>query len=499
MTFSWFHPSSQRRVTPRPSGRPHAAAPLNAAARLLALQRSAGNRAVMAGLASKPAPMVLRDPGDGSGPETVTVTINWKRSPPKRYLQTVVDTNPPDWAADVYAKPRGAAETKLGSGNGTLEVTLVKNTIYNLRIVFTAMESPSDYYKNGSKKGWKAAAGTVKVTPGYNRWNKRFYEQSWTHQGLDPAKTGKITGTTMFGRSIHVNELVVPKVTATNAYFESAKLTDAERQEVKESIVSMGGFAKRTTSSGAYSNHSTGCAVDINAFGDTWQNEHFKKDNAGHASIMSLVQQVVGDDQDWKDYDPWLERDHDRILAASKRFNARFPLYLADLLDRALGRRWRSDQLPIGGPADQEPIGIINWLLSRLRDLTLESGLLMQIVTPDLISKAAKQAKKSGDSDLEQRLLRVKTHWSKIRAWVEGIVVYKREVNGKDWAYASEYERLADKPDIKGRLQGMVSLHPKLVESLREGGWSWLVDYRHNDQKDYMHFEDRDAQEALKA
>jgi len=499
VTFSWFGLPSRRRATPRPSSRPNADQPQDAVDRLLSLQRAAGNRAVTARLAVDAAPLVLRAPGGGSGPETVTVTITWKRSPPKTYLRTVVDAHPPDWAADVYAKPRGGTETKLGSGDGTLDVTLVKDTTYNLRIAFTAMEAPSDYYTNGSKKKWKAAAGTVKVTPGYNRWNQRFYEQSWTREGLDRTKTGKIARATMFGRSIQVNELVVPKVNAANAYFESAKLTDTEREEVKQSIVSMGGFAKRTTSSGAYSNHSTGCAVDINAFGSTWQNEHVKKDNAGHASIMSLVKQVVGDDADWKGYDPWLERDHDRILEASRRFNARFPPYLAGLLDRALGRRWRSDQLPVGGRADQEPSGIIDRLLHQLRDLTLESGLLVQIVTPELISKAAKRAKKSGESDLEKRLARVETHWSKIRAWVEGIVVYQREINGKDWAYASEYAQLADKPDIKGRLHGMVSLHPKLVECLREGGWSWLVDYRHNDQKDYMHFEDRDAQEALKA
>jgi hypothetical protein len=442
-------------------------------------------------------PSLQRDSGDG--PETVSVTINWRRNPPKTYLQTVVDTHPPDWAADVYAKPRGGKETKLGSGDGTFEATLVKDTRYTLRIAFTAMEAPADYYRDAKKTRWKAAAGTVKITPGYNRSNQRFYEQSWTNKGLDPDKTGDVTRATMFGRSVTVNQLVVPKVDATNAYFESAKLTDAEREQVKASIVTMGGYNKRTTSTGAYSNHSTGCAVDINASGDTWQNWHMKKSNAGHQAIMSLVQQVVGDDADWKDYDPWLERDPDRILAASERFNARFPRYLADLLDQALGRRWRTDQLPVGSAADQEPTGIIDWLLHQLRDLTLHSGLLVQIVKPDLLSKAAKQAESDGNTDLAKRLRRVEIHWSKIRAWVEGIVVEGRDKNGElVWSYASEYEQTDEKKAPMGRMQGMVSLHPKLVESLREGGWSWLVDYRHNDEKDYMHFEDHDAQEALK-
>lgn len=440
-------------------------------------------------------PLVSRDAEDEAASATVSVTISWKREPPKSYLQTVVDAHPPEWTADVYATVRGGKEVKLGTGEGTLTTTLTKDATYTLRIDFTAMEAPADYYRNAKKKKWKAVAGSVKLMPGYNRLNQRFYERSWAHEGLDPDKTGKVKSTTMFGRSVTVNELVQPKVDATNAYFESAKLTNAEREAIKKSLVSMGGYNKRTTSTGAYSNHSTGCAVDINAVSDTWQNWHLKKSNRDQKAMMSLVEQVVGDDADWKDYDPWTEQDHDRILAASQRFNARFPPYLADLLDQALGRRWRSDRLPVGGPADKEPASTMDWILQQIRNLTLESGLLVQIVTPGLLAKAAKQATKDGDADLAKRLKRVEAHWSKIRAWVEGIVVHGR-VNGElQWSYASEYEQKTDKPAAMGRVQGMVSLHPKLVECLREGGWTWLVDHT----KDYMHFEDRDAQKALEA
>ena len=42
----------------------------------------------------------------------------------------------------------------------------------------------------------------------------------------------------------------------------------------------------------------------------------------------------------------------------------------------------------------------------------------------------------------------------------------------------------------------MIPLHPKLVETLEAGGWTWLVDQ--TEAKDFMHFEDRAAFAALK-
>lgn len=467
-----------------------------AAARLIALQQSAGNRAVVARVC---VPVVLRIPGKETSAETVKVTVSWKRKPPKAYLQDVLDTYPPDWHADVYARRRGGGqEVSLGSGDGSLVVDLDKGQKYDLRVALTANDPPADYYTSAKLKKYVAAAEGVTVALGYNRWNQRFYEQSWENAGLDPTKTGEITPTSMFGRSVQVNELAEPTVAATNAYFEGARLTDTERQEVRDSIASMGGYAKRTTTSGAYSNHSTGCAVDINAHGDTWQNEHFKKDIRGHREVFSLVEAVVGDAGDWQGYDPWKERDADRILAASQRFNARFPGYLAGLLDDALGRGWRSQQLPLGADEESDP-GLMDRLLRVMRDATLESGQLVEIVTPELLRKAAARAKRDGKTEVRDRLNRIATHWTKLRAWVEGIVVYGRKIDGKAWAYTSEHEGKADKPAIKGRLQGMVSLHPKLVESLVAGGWTWLVDYRHDNQKDFMHFEDRSAQSALKS
>jgi hypothetical protein len=68
------------------------------------------------------------------------------------------------------------------------------------------------------------------------------------------------------------------------------------------------------------------------------------------------------------------------------------------------------------------------------------------------------------------------------------------------WSYASEHEtRVAagkEKREVKGELHGLISLHPKLVETLEAGGWTWLIDS--TEAKDFMHFEDRKAFEAIK-
>ena len=47
-----------------------------------------------------------------------------------------------------------------------------------------------------------------------------------------------------------------------------------------------------------------------------------------------------------------------------------------------------------------------------------------------------------------------------------------------------------------GELNGMIPLHPKLVETMEAGGWTWLIDQ--TEAKDFMHFEDRAAFAALK-
>ena len=52
----------------------------------------------------------------------------------------------------------------------------------------------------------------------------------------------------------------------------------------------MGGYARRTTSTGLFSNHSTGCAIDINYNMDTRQNHHFHtEDENPHLVFVETV------------------------------------------------------------------------------------------------------------------------------------------------------------------------------------------------------------------
>jgi hypothetical protein len=111
--------------------------------------------------------------------ETVTVTVRWNQTaPPKEYLKDAFDANPVSWKADVYVDGK-----KAGSGDGSLDLELVKGSKHDVRIVPTG----DDYYRAASKK-ITAEAGTKDIKLGYNRENRHFTDQSWEHEGLDATK-----------------------------------------------------------------------------------------------------------------------------------------------------------------------------------------------------------------------------------------------------------------------------------------------------------------------
>ena len=58
---------------------------------------------------------------------------------------------------------------------------------------------------------------------------------------------------TLLGFRITVNKLAQPTVKKTNDYFNSNKLTDADRAEIKASLLFIQGYNRRTTSTGAAS------------------------------------------------------------------------------------------------------------------------------------------------------------------------------------------------------------------------------------------------------
>ena len=104
---------------------------------------------------------------------------------------------------------------------------------------------------------------------------------------------------------------------------------------------------------------------------------------------------------------------------------------------------------------------------------------------------AAAVARKAGKAETARLLELTAADWHAVRGWIEGVAMYDAE----RWAYVSEHRaKVAAGRETRtpaGELHGMIALHPKLVETLEAGGWTWCVDTR--DAKAFMRFEDRGA------
>ena len=432
--------------------------------------------------APAPAPVVAK---------TGTVKISWVGDLKNAaQLQPVLDKNPADPAADIVAKKKTLA---TANSSATLELPPGKHV---LRVVPTA-KAPADYFRAGKatvvvKPGESV---TVVVTLGFNRENARFTERTWEVEGLDITKVNDVTSATLFGVRVigGLNKLTNAKVAAANAWFDDDKnVTPADREVARASLISVVGQVKRAQSRGTYSNHSTGVAIDINPNEETLQNAHLKKSTGSHAKAVSVFNTVVsqakattagGKVDEFKDFDLWKTKDRDKQLAASARFNALFPDYLLGLVTAA-------DTAPaatVAKPADGKPA----------EAPTAASVMTLTAAELKALAKKATAAKKP---DVAAALEKIATNWTAIRAWVGGYV-YTDKKHRKGMLRADfEAAKAKDKKlQSYGELTGMISLHPAVVKALTEGGWSWLVDYKHNNEKDFMHFEDRQAQKDLKA
>ena len=444
---------------------------------LMRLASYAGNHAI--------ARLLARDAAPAAPPvaaETVAMTLRWDQTaPPREYLKDAFDDHPVDWKADVYVDGK-----KAGSGDGSLEVKLVEGSKHKVRIVPTPAAAGDDFYLPVTRDV-TVKEGTVDVALAYNRSNRWFTDASWEQVGIDPAKAADMTTATMLGTSIQVNKQVLPTVKKTNDYFASSKLTDAERAEVTASIVSMGGYNRRTTSKGAFSNHSIGCAVDINPLIATGQNDHVLKENAAHKRRMELFQHVVRRESSFSAFDVWAEKDSKRWLEANRLFNVHFPLFLAELLDDVKG----GDSNTVFA----EWAEAFDWIAGTTR---LVGKAMVSALDTAKLETAAKAAKKAGKTETAKWLERLKADWRPVRAWIDGVVVYGH--GDDDYGYQSDHEANVaagkEKRAPLGEMHGMIPLHPKLVETMQAGGWTWLVDQ--TEAKDFMHFEDRAAFAALK-
>jgi hypothetical protein len=221
----------------------------------------------------------------------------------------------------------------------------------------------------------------------------------------------------------------------------------------------------------------------------THQNHHWKKSSkvkqtGGDVRLMNTFTKVVRRESGWDKWDPWAETDAADWLKANDLFTKHFPAYFAALLDDALGGTANKTVADIGEAFD--------WLGGR----DIAGEVLVSKHDKKSLQAAAKQAKKAKKTATAEELTNLAADWGSIRAWIEGIVIYK---DGK-WAYKADHEKAVaagkEKRTVKGELEGMIPLHPKLVETMIAGGWSWLIDQQH--AKDLMHFEDRAAMQQLK-
>lgn len=360
------------------------------------------------------------------------------------------------------ADPDGAA----GAPGAQLSTTLKADRHDRYRIVVEpTAQAPDNRYQRTSKEIVVKAEDTSKsvaVKLEVNRWNLKNVDDAWEKKNIDPARAADTVQTTLFGRKITVNRLVLPRVQRTDELFRA--LPEATQAEIVASIAIMGGYARRTTVDGTFSNHSTGCAIDINYNMDTRQNFHFH--DKEHEEHLAFVEAVVKSDPVHAGF--FINRHKgQKQLEASRVFNRQFPRYVLGLLDMEVPAELDQAEVAV--------LGLANPFLSpeQLQAFTSASQLFAQVRVADL--QAA--LKKTTDSTKKTKLRQVIKYWSLSRAWIEGRNVY-------------------DEVDKKNKkLVGMIPLHEELLRIFLDAGWSWGGDWRLG--KDYMHFEDEQAARSL--
>ena len=148
------------------------------------------------------------------------MTLRWDQTaPPREYLEDAFDDHPVNWKADVYVDGK-----KAGSGDGSLEVKLVKGSKHKVRIVPTPAAADDNFYlsvtreAHGQGRHGRRRARLQPLEPAVHR-------RQLGARGIDPAKAADMTTATDARKSVQVNKQVLPTVKKTNDYFASNKLT----------------------------------------------------------------------------------------------------------------------------------------------------------------------------------------------------------------------------------------------------------------------------------
>lgn len=366
-------------------------------------------------------------------------------------------------------------KTKLASGSGQNSLDLTADFEDHVYIEVTPTNAaPDDRYKRTSKtisleENQTSLSTSLKLN--VNRWNLKNVDDVWEEKDIDPDKAAKVKRYSMLGHKIQLNEAVEPRVNQTNTAF--AALPPKTQKEITDSIIIIGGYAKRTTSRGSFSNHSIGCSFDVNYNMDTKQNHHFHKDQKKDKKLLGFVQEVVRKDPNFSSFDIW-EAEGMEQLNGSKCFNRMFPNYLLQLLDpdNAISYTATGALIDIFTETAADFAGIA--APNTAEDL---SGVIKQTKTFDSVTKAdinaALKTAKDG-TERKKHLALISQEWSSLQAWIKGAI-----------------------PDGKSEeLEGMIPLHEEFLKLMLACGWSWGGDW--SKAKDYMHFEDKDAFKNIK-
>lgn len=389
----------------------------------------------------------LMGTGEGAGtPAKLNLTIKW------------TGVNNGDLDADVEVKSEG---TLLGSGAGDGSATILVDWKSKYSITITPRfnskpdTNPDKMYvkttesKNNtaSKTNGDPANLTLNIKLKVNRWNFTHVLTSWTKEGVVRAKAEDVVTKTFLGKKVTINKLVESRVISTQAAFNA--LPAGELDRIKLSILKIGSRTLRTMTGteGIFSNHSLGCALDVNENMSSKQNHHFLEST--EQKLLVLVQEVVREQvPGWSTFDIVADRGI-RQLDASDHFTREFP----------------------------------NWLYMYANDLAPEDSddNLAEIPGPNYYSVPRLQrmikaldGKKLKEKERLKPLFQTVIDFQQIlTTWISGV-----NISGV-W------------------LTGMICLDRKFLEIMLANGWSWGGDYN-SLRKDYMHFEDMNAVRLIK-
>lgn len=372
-------------------------------------------------------------------PKKVNLTINWSG-----VNNGILD------ASVVVKSGKTTLNSGSGIGNVVLEVDWAKKYLIEITPKFSNRKSNDkdrmyDFTKSvlkntASTTGPDPAALTANIPLKVNRENWIHVDASWTRKKIDRTLALAITSTKFLGKYVEVNNLTIPKLVATQTAFEA--LT-GDFTRIVNSIARIGSRVVRTMTgtSGAYSNHSLGCALDVNANVPTKQNHHFLE--KAEQRLLTLVQQVVRDQvAGWETFDIATAKDLNQ-LDASNHFTNEFPKWLYNKA------QLYSPFFPDGKSYFAEAPAIREYSDDRLR----------------VMIKAAEQSRQK---ELKSHFETILAYKKILTSWEEGTVV-----NGVT-------------------LKGMICLDRQFLTVMLAKKWRWGGNYN-GLTKDYMHFEDMAA------